>query len=141
MRTNKLTAAHEKRLRRALEKVPYANLLGIELESFAPGTAVVGVTIRDEHLQNNGVVHGGVIASLIDTATAFAVLTVVPRQERVTTVDLTISYLRPIVDGRVHTRARVLRAGRRVIAVTAEVSTEDETLAATALSTYLRLGF
>ncbi|PWT82241.1 MAG: ABC transporter substrate-binding protein [Acidobacteria bacterium] len=140
MSSNKLTAAQEKRIRSALEKVPFANLLGIELDSFAPGTAIVALTLRREHLQNNGVVHGGVIASLIDTATAFAVLTVVPKEERVTTVDLTITYLRSLVEGRVRARAEVLRTGRRVIAVSAEVLTEDETLAATALSTYLRLG-
>jgi len=140
MSLNKMTAAQEKRIRGALKKVPFANLLGLELETFTPGTAVVGVTLRGEHLQNNGVVHGGVIASLIDTATAFAVLTVVPKQERVTTVDLTITYLRPLVDGRVHAKAKVLRTGRRVVAVSAEVSGADKTLAATALSTYLRLG-
>jgi len=110
------------------------------LDSFAPGRAIVALTLRREHLQNNGVVHGGVIASLIDTATAFAVLTVVPKEERVTTVDLTITYLHSLVEGRVRARAEVLRTGRRVIAVSAEVLTEDETLAATALSTYLRLG-
>jgi uncharacterized protein (TIGR00369 family) len=140
MSSSKLTAAQEKRIRAALGKVPFAALLGIELESFAPGTAVLGLTLRADHLQNDGIVHGGVIASLIDTATAFAVLTVVPNQERVTTVDLTITYLRPLIAGRVRARAKVLRTGRRVIVLSAEVLAEDETLAATALTTYLRLG-
>jgi len=139
MNSRQLTAAHQKRLRQALEKVPFAKLLGLELESFEPGAAILALTIRAELRQNNDVVHGGAIASLIDTATAFAILTVLPKHERVTTVDLTISYLRPLFSGRARARAKVLRMGRRLIAVSAEVSDDDETLAATALSTYLRL--
>jgi len=139
MNSRQLTAAHQKRLRQALEKVPFAKLLGLELESFEPGAAILALTIRAELRQNNDVVHGGAIAALIDTTTAFAILTVLPKHERVTTVDLTISYLRPLVSGRARARAKVLRMGRRLIAVSAEVSDDDETLAATALSTYLRL--
>jgi uncharacterized protein (TIGR00369 family) len=85
------------------------------------------------------VVHGGVIASLIDSATAFAILPLLNPDERTTTVDLTISYLRPLVAGVVVARAKVLRAGRRMIATSAELFDDDGKLAATALSTYIRL--
>ena len=50
-----------------------------------------------------------------------------------------ISYLCPLETGRARATARVLRAGRRVVVVSAEVSDEGQNLAATALSTYLRL--
>ena len=78
-------------------------------------------------------------ASLIDTASAFAILTVLEPSQTTTTVDLTIHYLRPLVKGQAQARARVLRAGRRVIVVAVDVLDEAETLAATALTTYLRL--
>lgn len=139
MKPQKLSAAKEKRIRQALENVPFARLLGIEIESFETGSAMLSLPLREELLQNNGVVHGGAIASLIDTATAFAILTILEKPERITTVDLTISYLRPLTTGRARVLAKVLRTGRRLIAVSAEVSTEDGTLAATSLSTYIRL--
>jgi uncharacterized protein (TIGR00369 family) len=134
-----LAAERLERIQRAIEAVPYAQLLGIELEKLGSGEATLTLKIRPELSQNDGVVHGGAIASLIDTATAFAILTLLEPEERVTTVDLTITYLRPAVDGKLSATARVLRQGRRLFAVSAEVADSSETLLATALSTYIKL--
>jgi acyl-CoA thioesterase len=84
-------------------------------------------------------VHGGAIASLIDTATAFAILTLLAPSEKVTTVDLTISYLRPVTRGRLRARAKVVRGGRRLFVVSAEVFSGETNLTATALSTYIKV--
>ena len=134
-----LTAAQKRRIQKAVKSVPYAKLLGFELDEVSPGAATLGLKIRKDLMQNHGVVHGGAIASLIDTATAFAIIPLLNPEERVTTVDLTISYLRPITKGRVTALARVVRAGRRLFVVSAEVKSEDGKLAATALSTYIKL--
>ena len=128
-----------RRIEQAIETVPYAQLLGIELDKVIPGEAILTLVVRPELTQNHGVVHGGAIASLLDTATAFAILTLLEPEERVTTVDLAISYLRPAVAGKLIASARVLRKGRRLIATTAEVADESGTLVATALSTYIQL--
>lgn len=127
------------RIERAIDGVPYARLLGIKLERVVPGEATLTLPIRPELSQNHGVVHGGAIASLIDTATAFAILSLLETEERVTTVDLTISYLRPAVTGTLTATARVLRHGRRLFAVSAEVADASGTLLATALSTYIKI--
>jgi acyl-CoA thioesterase len=134
-----LPAERRERIERAIEAVPYAQLLGIELEKAVPGEAILTLAIRPELTQNHGVVHGGAIASLIDTATAFAILTLLEPEERVTTVDLTISYLRPGLEGRLRATARVLRHGRRLLNTSAEVTNGGGTLLATALSTYIKL--
>jgi uncharacterized protein (TIGR00369 family) len=123
----------------ALDRVPFAKLLGIRLESYDTGVSTLVLPIREELKQNNGVVHGGAIASLIDTSTAIAILTVLQPHERFTTIDLTINYLRPLISGQARASARVLRAGRRVISVSSEVVNDDGSLAATALSTYIKL--
>ena len=128
-----------KRIERAIEEVPYAQLLGIQLEKVVPGEATLTLAIRPELSQNHGVVHGGAIASLIDTATAFAILTLLESEERVTTVDLTVNYLRPAIAGKLVATARVLRQGRRLFAVAGEVADSSGTLLATALSTYIKL--
>ena len=122
-----------------LEKVPFAKLLGIELDSQEPGHAVMSMKIRDEHKQNHGVVHGGGVAALIDSAMALAIMPMLAENERTTTVDLTIHYLRPLTEGTARASARVIRAGRRVITVSAELFDHNGKLAATAISTYLRL--
>lgn len=135
----KITAAQLRRIRKAVDTVPFAKLLGIELDDVSSGTATLGINVRDDLKQNHGVVHGGVIASLIDTATAFAIISLLAPGERVTTVDLTITYLRPLTEGRVTAVAKVLRAGRRLLVVSAEVFGKDKKLATTALSTYIKL--
>jgi uncharacterized protein (TIGR00369 family) len=139
MTGKKLTAVRSRRLQKAIDSVPYARLLGIEFEEVVEGSAKLALSVRNELTQNHGVVHGGAIASLIDTAMAFAVLSVLSPGERVTTVDLTISYLRPLTSGRIIAAAKVLRAGRRLITVSAEVFSSDGKLASTALSTYTKL--
>ena len=139
MNRAKITAAQLRRIRKAVDTVPFAKLLGIELDDVSRGTATLGINVRDELKQNHGVVHGGAIASLIDTATAFAIISLLAPGERVTTVDLTITYLRPLTEGRVTAVAKVLRAGRRLFVVSAEVFDKDKKLATTALSTYIKL--
>jgi uncharacterized protein (TIGR00369 family) len=139
MSTDKLSASQLDRIRSILNTVPFAKLLGIELEELRPGSATLGLDIRTELKQNNGVVHGGAIASLIDTATAFAIIALLPEGEQATTVDLTISYLRPLTAGRARANARVVRAGRRIIVAAAELVDDKGTLAATALTTYIKL--
>ena len=139
MKTGKLDPAHIERLSSALNSVPFAKLLGIELEEIDSGIATLAFDIKPELKQNHGVVHGGAIASLIDSATAFDIIYLLPQTEHATTVDLTISYLRPLTEGRVKAVARVLRSGKRLIVVSAELFDEHGTLAATALSTYIKI--
>jgi uncharacterized protein (TIGR00369 family) len=134
-----LTEAQKERIERALASVPFAKLLGLQVESVEPGFAVMTLPIRDDLKQNHGVVHGGAIASLIDSAMAFAIIPLLAEKERTTTVDLTIHYLRPLTEGVATASARVVRAGRRIITVSAEVLDDKDRLVATAVSTYLRL--
>jgi acyl-CoA thioesterase len=134
-----LTAAQTRRVQKAVATVPYAHLLGIELDEISEGVATLGLNVRKELKQNHGVVHGGAIASLIDTAMAFAIITLLAPGEKVSTVDLTVSYLRPLTKGRITARARVVRSGRRLFVVSADVFGNDGILASTALSTYIKL--
>ena len=139
MNTAELTEEQRRRLEHARESVPFLQLLGIEVEAAAAGTATLVLPLRQELMRNDGIVHGGAIASLIDSAFAFAIIPLLDDGERTVTVDMTIHYLRPVSSGKAKAVARIVRAGRRVITVSAELFDENEKLAATALSTYLRI--
>lgn len=139
MKETELSVDKLERIREAFHRVPFAHLLGLEMGEARAGEATIYLNLREDLKQNNGVVHGGAIASLVDTAAAFAILTVLEQGQTTTTVDLTIHYLRPLVKGRATAHATVLRAGRRMITVSVEVRDEKETLATTALTTYIRL--
>ena len=139
MKFSGLSESQQKRIQSALQNLHFGKLIGLELESAEPGSASLTMEVRDELLQNNQVVHGGAIASLIDSAAAFAVIPLLEEGETATTVDLTISYVRPLVKGTARASARVLREGSRIMVISVDVTDEAENLAATGLTTYLRL--
>jgi uncharacterized protein (TIGR00369 family) len=123
----------------AVKTTPYLKLLGIELVEIERGRAVLSLPMQEKLRQPYGLLHGGATASLIDTAMAFAVTSVLTDDEKATTVDLTVQYLRPHSAGRVICTAKILRAGKRLLFVSAEVVNEDGKLIATALSTYSKV--
>ncbi|MGI9105681.1 MAG: PaaI family thioesterase [Pyrinomonadaceae bacterium] len=135
-----LTSEKISQLREAFASIPYARLLGIEFEHAARGTASLSMNARPELERFGGIIHGGALASLVDTASAFAVISMLEAEEQTVTVDLTLHYLRPATSGdKLTAHARVLRAGRRIATVSVEVSNDSNSLVATALTTYLKL--
>ena len=139
MSENELDPARLAQAREAFASVPYAKLLGLELGEVSRGQATIQMTVRDDLKQYQGVVHGGAVASLIDTAAAFAVVTELEAGERVTTTDLTIHYLRPASSGRLSATARIVRGGRRLFVLSVDVTNDQQVLVATAVTTYIRL--
>lgn len=104
---------------------PMAALLGIEPVFAKPGHVSFALT-PGEHLYNPlGVVHGGAIATLLDTALGCAVLSVLPKGRAYTTVELHVNFVAPvrIETGRIVCDAMVLHAGGRV--ATAEAKVRD----------------
>ena len=122
-----------------LNNLPFAKLLGMRLVNISPNEAVVEIEMRADLQQPSGVLHGGVTATLIDTAMAFAVRTYLTDTEPTATIDLTIHYLRPHLEGKAICTARVVRPGKRIFTVSADVHNEEGKLIATGLSTYTRL--
>ena len=133
-----LSAEELARLHEAFARVAYARLLGLEIVRLERGAAVLSLEVRAELTRMEGIVHGGAIASLLDSASAFAVLSLLRPEEQTVTVDLTLHFLRPVSGGRVEARAKVLRAGRRVVTASIEATDAAGRLVATALTTYLR---
>jgi uncharacterized protein (TIGR00369 family) len=138
-KSNEVTAEQKSKAAKAIKDVPYARLLGFELVDLSANTAKLKLAMRDELRQPYGVLHGGATASLIDTAMAFAVRTCVADNVETTTIDLTVHYLRPHSEGEVICTAKVERAGKRILTVSAEVHNEAGKLVATALSTYTKV--
>lgn len=124
--------------REGFEKVPFVQLLGMEMVDISYGQAVLKLKMRDELRQPHGVLHGGATASIIDTAMAFAVITCLDEDEKATTIDLTVHYLRPVSEGEIVCTAKIVRAGKRILTVSAECVNAEGKTTATALSTYTK---
>lgn len=123
----------------ALHNLSFAKLIGMRLVELEPDLATISIKMRDDLRQPSGVLHGGVTATLIDTAMAFAVRTRLAINEATATIDLTIHYVRPHLEGTFICTARVVRAGKRIFTVSADVHNDEGKLIATGLSTYTRV--
>ena len=125
------------RAQSVISELPFAKLMGMKLVEMKPDEATIELAMRDDLRQPSGILHGGVTATLIDTAMAFAVRTRVAPETATATIDLTVHYLRPHIEGPLTCTAKVVRAGRRIFSVSADVfSQENGKLIATGLSTY-----
>ena len=133
-----ITTEQKQRAETSLHNLPFARLMGMRLVELRPGEAVIKIEMRDDLRQPAGVLHGGVTATLIDTAMAFAVITRLDEGERTSTVDLTVHYLRPHFEGTFTCTAKVVRGGKRIFTVSADVVNEEGEQIATALSTYTK---
>jgi len=131
--------SYEKALRRAVESAPYYQLLQITLEQIDVGFARFRMPFRKELTQAYGVVHGGAIATLADTAVAFAMMTLIQPGEKVTTVEFKINFLAPVAGDEMIGEARVLNKGKRLALADMEVKTGDGRLLAKGLATYIIL--
>jgi uncharacterized protein (TIGR00369 family) len=122
--------------RRGLRASQAIRLLGFSLETIELGRATLRLEARPRHKQLNGVVHGGILAALADTAGAMAAHTVIPKRTALATIELKINYLEPVPGGRVRAEARVLRAGRNFVVTECEIFDAKGRLAAKALLTF-----
>ena len=121
---------------RTLRENPATSLLGFEAVSVTHGRAVLKMEVQAKHRQLHGVVHGGILAALADTAGAIAVYTTVPRGTAFATVELKINYLEAVPEGRVRAVGRVLRTGRNFAVAECELIDFRGKLAAKALLTF-----
>jgi uncharacterized protein (TIGR00369 family) len=125
--------------KRLIDSNNYPRLLGFGLDLLEQGRAVLSVEVGEHLLQLQGIMHGGAIASLIDTAVALAIAGISAPGDRFTTVEMKVNYLAPIKDGRAMADARLIKTGRRIIVADCDVSDSHGNLAAKALVTYIRM--
>ncbi|SFW67284.1 PaaI family thioesterase [Amycolatopsis australiensis] len=106
-----------------LASQPFSRLLGARLTAFGDGAATLELDIRDELKQQNGFLHGGVLAYAADNALTFAAGTVLGPP--LLTAGFTIDYLRPAVGVTLRADAVVVQAGRSRATCRCEVYTVD----------------
>src|SRR5919206_159271 len=116
----------------------YAERLGVRSEQTGEGRAAVRFEATDEHLNPAGTLHGGVLATLVDTAMGQAVRSVTGDDDVPATSQLTVTYLRPGKPGPLEVTARVRIRGEHLTVCEAEVEQDGRGLAH-ALATFALL--
>jgi acyl-CoA thioesterase len=115
---------------------PLRTYIGMDLDSPEPGHTLASVTIADEHLNPNGVVHGGVIFTMVDTAMGGACMGVLGDGEICASIEVQVRFLRAVSTGEIVADTTVLRQGRRVIQLESRVIDQQGILIATAAGSF-----
>lgn len=119
------------------EIAPFMDWMGVSLLAVEPGRVTLQLTQRRELANRRGVLHGGALATLLDSAMARAARTIEPIAELASTVDLHIQYMQPAT-GTVTALGLVESQTRSTAFCRGEVRSQDGTLLAAATAT-LRL--
>jgi uncharacterized protein (TIGR00369 family) len=100
------------------------------------GKVVLRMRVGKKHLQVHGVVHGGVLAALADTAGGLATYMSCPPGARVATIEMKINYLEAVEGGSVTAEAVVVRVGRHISVVDCDITDDAHRLVGKALMTF-----
>jgi len=109
----------ERLIRENVGRQGFMNLVGAELSELARGHCTIAVDRRPELLQQHGFFHGAVTAFLVDNATTIAAAT--SRGQGALTAEYKLNLLSPATGERLICRARVIKPGRQVAVVAADV--------------------
>lgn len=94
---------------------------GFEVETVEHGRFATRLHLRPEHLQQDGFVHAGVIATLADHTAGYAAFTTVNAEQRILTIEFKINYFKPAVGESLACRSRVINPGRKIIVSESDV--------------------
>ena len=137
---NRPNPEHVQELLSTINASPYFQLLNMQVMEMGIGYAVVEIDLTRQHLQPFGIVHGGVLASLIESVTSWAVFYEIEDESAgVTTVDLKLNYLAPAISGKAIARGRQIKLGRLLAYAEASVTTEGGEILAHGTSTLMIL--
>ena len=106
----------------------FVDTLGVYGRTAEDGTAHLQLDVADQHLNEAGTLHGGVLATLVDTAMGQAVRSTTGEDDVPATSQLTVTYLRPGKPGTVQVTGRVSKQGEHLTVCEAEAEQDGRTL-------------
>lgn len=123
-------------VRRRIRATVAGKLFGFDAVLLERGRAVITMRVQRKHIQIHGVVHGGILAALADTAGALAAYPMLPAGARLATVEMNINYLEPVVNGDLSGEGKVVRLGRNLVISECDITDHANRLVAKSLMTF-----
>src|SRR5437867_2964770 len=115
---------------------PICVTLRMRLVSCREGAATLSMVSADKKFYNPmGTVHGGIITDLADASMGYAVITTLEREETFTTLELKMNFLRPVFEGKLTARAKVLHGGRTIALAELVVRNSEKKVVARGVAT------
>ncbi len=114
---------------------PFGDLLGIVFTAYGEGRSRCELEPRRDLINPHGVLHGGVIYSMVDFGMGAALYSVMDENELCATVEIKITYLKSVREGKLACESRVIDRRRRIAVLESEVRNGEE-IVAKALGTF-----
>jgi acyl-CoA thioesterase len=108
---------------------PFADLIGLTVEQQGDGSSTLLLPVDGRHFNPHGVVHGAVIYAMADTGMGAALYSTLDAGYACATVDISISYFRPVVEGQLLCQTVLDNKGRTVAHLTARITQNDKLIA------------
>ena len=128
-----------RRLREIVANMPFNNLIGIKLTRVHPDGVTIECQLRPEIMNGAGMLHGGVTATLADSAVGIAIMRHFNGERRISTVEMKLNYLRPVVSNKIFAQARLRRIGNHLCIGQVDIFDAEKNLAGIAIVTYMLL--
>jgi uncharacterized protein (TIGR00369 family) len=132
----KIERVGTRELQERLQASGPAQHMGFELAEVSRGRVALRLRVERHHKQVHGVVHGGVLATLADTAGGLASWTTAAGP-RVATIEMKINFLEAVEGGTVVADARVIRAGKHVSVVDCDIRDDKRLVGKASMSFYV----
>jgi uncharacterized protein (TIGR00369 family) len=116
-----LNPQYEARVRDSFARQAAMKLIGAAMTAVAPGRVTIELPVRDDLTQQHKFVHGGVVGMIADSAGGYAAFTLMPADSSVLTVEYKINMLAPAAGDKLVARGEVLKPGRTLSVVRADV--------------------
>jgi len=118
---------------------PYPRHMAMRLVAIDIDMADIELETGHFHHQPYGIVHGGVLATLIDTATFWAAFMRIPEDAGFVNIDLKLNYFKPVINDRLRAEGRAIRSGKLISYSEARILTVNNELIAHGTSTLMTL--
>ena len=117
---------YQTEINRVFRQAPFISAIGMTLVDVSPGHCRTRLDLNARHEQQDGFVHAGVLTTVADHTAGTAGASLVAAGHYVLSTDIKISLMRTARGPRLHCRARVLKAGKRLIFTESEVFCQDD---------------
>jgi len=127
---------HLEQVTKVANSSPYYRLLGMEVKEIKEGESRIGMPFKQGLTHPYGIVHGGAIASLADSAVAMALIDLVGPKDRITTIEFKINFVASVDKGELEAHAKIIHKGSKTAVGDVEVVNEKGKLVAKLVATY-----
>lgn len=110
----------EEKVRTSFARQQLMHTIGARLTSITPGSVEIEMPYREELTQQHGFIHGGIVASILDTACGYAAFSLMPEDAAVLSIEFKVNLLAPATGELIKVRAEVKRAGQNITVCTAD---------------------